>query len=97
LTNVVTTPERSGGREQAQAMLAELPQDLSNGQVEIHFEEEFVATPSFMDELVREILVERRALALRLVGAPERASSYAEQAAVTRDVADRLVRGIAGE
>jgi hypothetical protein len=49
-----------------------------------------VGTPSFLDEIVKEILVVRRADRLEVVGSTSRVAALAQRAAVNRNVADRL-------
>ena len=83
-------PERSGSREQARTLLDDLPESLVDALVEIDCANVFVATPSFMDEVVKILLVERNAAVLRLTAAPERTTQHAIRAATNRGVATRL-------
>lgn len=48
------------------------------------------SAPSFVDELVKLCLVERRAKSLVLVNAPDRTAELARRASTNRNVADRL-------
>ena len=86
----VMVPPRSGSREQARELVRDLPEDLRDSEVVVDCGGVFVATPSFIDEVVKIVLVEREATLLRLLNAPERTASYALRAADARDVAQRL-------
>jgi hypothetical protein len=90
VTSTVTAPQRSGSREQAQRLAAELGRELAGLDVELVFDHNEVATPSFLDELVRQVLVDRQAESLRVVNASVRARKYLERAAMARDVSRRL-------
>ncbi|MGH3100535.1 MAG: hypothetical protein ACRDPU_06065 [Thermoleophilia bacterium] len=48
------------------------------------------STPSFVDELVKAVLVDRHGRRLIIKGAPERTVELARRAAQNRGVADRL-------
>ncbi len=82
-SQTIETPSRAGSRDQARALLEALPQDLSAS--------ELASAPSFVDELVKIILVQRKAACLVLSQAPERTREYAERSAKNRGVASRLV------
>jgi hypothetical protein len=89
-TDVLTLPERAGSRGEAQTLLGRLPRDLSGTVVHldgVHLE---AGSSSFMDELVKEVLVERHADQLRLDDITERAGAFALTSAARRGVADRL-------
>ena len=51
------------------------------------------STPSFVDELVKSVLVDRAGDRLIIKGAPERTVELARRAAQNRAVADRLETG----
>jgi hypothetical protein len=51
------------------------------------------STPSFVDELVKAVLVDRHGDRLIIKGAPERTAALARRAAETRGVTDRLEIG----
>jgi hypothetical protein len=51
------------------------------------------STPSFVDELVKAVLVDRRGQRLVIKGAPDRTLELARQAAQNRGVIDRLETG----
>jgi hypothetical protein len=87
----LTLEERPGSRIDARELLDEhLPDDLSGNRVTINGVALAAVASSFMDELVKGILVERRAEELIVVGAPEAANFYALASAQRREVAERL-------
>ncbi len=58
-----------------------------------------VGTPSFLDEVIKEVLVLRQADRLEIIGSSARIATLAARAAANRGVADRLsvdARGING-
>jgi hypothetical protein len=67
-----------------------LPSQLQGGSVVLDCEALVVATPSFFDEIVKEILVARGADRLDIVAGSGRAGVLAQTAADNRGVADRL-------
>jgi hypothetical protein len=87
---VVDAPVRMGRRAQAKELLSDLPADLTTAMVEVRFPDDAFPTTSFVDELVRSILVDRKAQALTLVNANRRASEIATLCAVDLGVGDRL-------
>jgi hypothetical protein len=87
---VVPVPRVSSSREQARSILEALPPDLSGNSIQIDCNELAVGTPSFLDEVVKIILVERHADRLRLMNAPGRVAEHAKRAAAKHEVSDRL-------
>lgn len=87
----IETPSRAGSRDQARAWLEALPQDLSSSDVLVDCSHVLASAPSFVDELVKIILVERKAARLLLSQAPDRTREYAERSAKNRDVDSRLI------
>ena len=85
---VISTPPRVGGRGRAQELLSDLPSDVA--EVTINFSDTEAVTPSFVDEVVRLVLVERNASLLILSGLPKRARELALRSAGSRSVTDRL-------
>ncbi len=90
-SQTIETPSRAGSRDQARALLEALPQDLSASEVLVDGSSVLASAPSFVDELVKIILVQRKAACLVLSQAPERTREYAERSAKNRGVASRLV------
>jgi len=84
------TPDHAGSRDQAQTLAATFPEDLDGETVLLDCSELVVGTPSFLDEMVKQVLVLRRADALEISGAPDRARDLLERAAENRSVRDRL-------
>jgi hypothetical protein len=71
-------------------MLDGLPHDLSRVEVTMDCNELAISTPSFWDEIVREVLATRSAQSLSVVGASARAAELAKKAAANRGLTDRL-------
>lgn len=87
----MVAPRLVGSRESAQAVLATIPHDLTGQRVALNCRELRSGSPSFADEIVRVVLVERRATELALVGASERFAVYVRDSAQAHDVVDRLL------
>ena len=85
--------ELVGTRPQATALTAALPEDLTGAVVLVDLRATKAAAPSFVDQLVRELLVERRAARVVLGGANPRIAALATRAAGKHDRADRLETG----
>lgn len=83
-------PSHSGSRDQAKALVAALPADLSGESVALDCSGLTVSTPSFLDEVVKEILVARRARLLDVLDASDRVRVLLERAAGNRGVGERL-------
>lgn len=88
--NHVEVPDHAGSRPQAQRLVEDLPADLSRKTIILDCSRVLVATPSFLDEIVKQVLLVRGADALEVRSAPSRASDLLERAAQNRGVADRL-------
>jgi hypothetical protein len=86
----VETPDHAGSREQARMLAATLPGDLGGRTVLLDCSELVIGTPSFLDEVVKQILVLRHADALEVSDAPDRARDLLERAASNRSVRERL-------
>lgn len=86
----VKTPDHAGSRDQAQTLAAVLPADLQGETVLMDCSELVVGAPSFFDEMIKQVLVVRRADALEITAAPNRARDLLERAAQNRSVRDRL-------
>lgn len=87
---LIKTPDHAGSREQAQEITRTLPTDLKGKAVVLDCSTLLVGTPSFMDEIVKQILKQRDAARLEVRAAPERARELLERAADNRGVRDRL-------
>ena len=86
----IETPDHAGSREQARSLIQPVPGDLSGKTVSVDCSKMIVGTPSFLDEVVKQILELRGAEALEVNEAPERARALLERAAENRGVRDRL-------
>jgi len=86
----VETPDHAGSRDQARALTATLPADLQGETVLLDCSELVVGAPSFFDEMVKQVLTLRRADALEISGARDRARDLLERAANNRSVRERL-------
>ena len=90
-TETIATPSRVGSREQARSLFATLPTDLSESEIHIDCSQVEASAPSFLDEMVKILLVEREAAQVRLLGAPPRTREYAERSARNRGVDARFL------
>lgn len=86
----MSAPIFAGSRVQARQMAEELPLDLSEVFVAMDCQGLEVSTPSFMDELIKVVLVERGARGLLLENGRDRTRVIAQRCAQNRGVEDRL-------
>lgn len=86
----LTAPELVSSRPVAREFARELAADLSTVEVTVDCGEVTAAAPSFIDELIKEIVIQRHAASLRLVNVPTRTADYARRSAALRQVADRV-------
>lgn len=84
------TPDHSGSRDQAQALVAQLPPDLEGEVVLLDCSQLVIGAPSFFDEIVKEVLVVRHADALEISGGKDRPRDLLKRAAHNRAVRERL-------
>jgi hypothetical protein len=80
----------SGSRQQAQDLVSGLPADLTGHPVALDCSALTIGSPSFLDELVKQVLVVRNAEVLDVVAAPDRTRTLLQRAAENRHVAERL-------
>lgn len=83
-------PSHAGSRDQASELIAALPTDLSGESVVLDCAGLAVSTPSFLDEIVKQVLVNRRARLFEVVDASHRVRVLLERAAANRGVSERL-------
>jgi hypothetical protein len=83
-------PDHAGSRDQATDLLSPLPSDLTGTTVALDCSAVVVTTPSFMDEIVKQVLEQRHAKTLEVSSAPQRAGELLKRAAENRGVRDRL-------
>jgi hypothetical protein len=88
--STLTAPKLVSSRDQARELTASLADDLSGAMVMVDCSALRASTPSFVDELVKAVLVDRNADRLVIKGAPERTVELARRAAQNREVLDRL-------
>jgi hypothetical protein len=86
----LTAPKLVSSRHQARELTASLAADLSSTVVMVDCAALQASTPSFVDELVKAVLVDRQGERLIVKGAPERTVELVRRAAQNRGVADRL-------
>jgi hypothetical protein len=86
----LATPDHAGSRDQVDEMVRGLPADLRGVRVELNCSNLLVGTPSFFDEIVKQILVVRHADTLDAIAAPERVRQLLERAAENRGVRGRI-------
>jgi hypothetical protein len=91
--STLIAPKLVSSRDQARELTAGLPGDLSGSPVMVDCSALQASTPSFVDELVKAVLVDRRAGRLVIKAAPERTVELARRAAQNRGVLDRLEIG----
>jgi len=82
---------RLGGRDQARRVADALPPDLDDSEVVVDCSRLEVSTPSFVDELLKVLLLDRGALRVRFVSAPERLAEYVRRAAVARSIESQVL------
>src|SRR5690349_4814336 len=90
MTTVLRPPRRAGSRERASELLAGLPASLGGRLVVLDCSELAVAPPSFIDELIVRIVIERGASTLEFRRPLQRTAGYAMRYAHNRLVADRV-------
>lgn len=90
MTHSLRIPQNAGSREEARALLAQLPASLADEVIKLDAGELRFATPSFFDEIVKVVLVERQGARLGLVEASARARQHIERAGANRGVAGRI-------
>jgi hypothetical protein len=86
----VTLPPLAGSRPAAAVLLSALPEDLTGEQVGVLCRDLLSGSPSFADELVRELAVERNAQSVVVVGAEPTFEGYVRDAARTHGVTERV-------
>lgn len=86
----IQAPAHSGARDRARELADELNADLTDQDVVLDCTHLLVGTPSFLDEIVKQVLVRRNAKALYVHAAPSRAHDLLERAAENRGLRDRL-------
>jgi hypothetical protein len=89
----VIAPKLVSSRDQARELTSSLADDLSGTAVTVDCTALQASTPSFVDELVKAVLVDRGGDRLIIKGAPERTVELARRAAQNRGVAGRLETG----
>lgn len=90
MTSTLEAPSTMGSRSHASEMLFGLPSDMTGQSLKVVFSEGALGTPSFVDELVRLVLVDRNAALLSLENANERHKRIARESAAHFGVVDRL-------
>jgi hypothetical protein len=91
--STLIAPRLVSSRDQARELTASLPGDLSGTVVMVDCSALQASTPSFVDELVKAVLVDRGGNRLVIKAAPERTVELARRAAQNRGVLDRLEIG----
>jgi hypothetical protein len=85
------TPAHAGAREQARELTDALPTDLAGQDVILDCTDVLVGTPSFLDEIVKQVLDVRGARALSVQTASPRVQHLLERSADNRRLRDRLM------
>jgi len=89
-TTTIDAPSRMGRRAQAVELLADLPRSLVGAEVTVAFPDIAFATTSFIDEVIRSVLVDRQADRLSLQNANEQVREIACGSAGDLGVTSRL-------
>lgn len=91
MTSVLEAPAFTKDRAHAREFLADLPRSLFDIDIVVRFVDRTIATTSFVDELVHELLVVREAKSVQLENLNSSLCSVALSAAEDFDVLDRLL------
>lgn len=86
----VHAPVKSRSREQAQELASVLPSRLTDADVLLDCRGTAIATPSFTDEILKQILIERDAHSLEVINAPNRFAELLVRAGARLGIDDRL-------
>lgn len=86
----MTAPEHAVARDQARDLAASLGPDLAGSEIVLDCSSLLVGTPSFLDEILRQVLVERSADILDVRGSSDRVRQLLERSAENRGVASRV-------
>jgi hypothetical protein len=86
----VTLPPLAGSRPAAALLLAALPANLTGQHVAVLGRQLLSGSPSFADELIRQLTVERNAAQVEVIGAEPTFEEYVREAARIHAVADRV-------
>lgn len=86
----IEVPDHAGLRDQAQDLSWVLPSDLAGDTVVLDCAGLIVGTPSFLDEIVKQVLIVRHAAALEVRDAPVRAGDLLKRSAHNRGVGERV-------
>lgn len=86
----VVLPTRVGSREEVHSVLASVPRRLEGIRLVVDASSVRVARPSFVDELVRELLVVRGAAHVEFRGLPELARTVVTKSIRARGVASKV-------
>jgi hypothetical protein len=91
--STLIAPKLVSSRQQARELTATLAEDCSGTVVMVDCSALQASTPSFVDELVKAVLIDRRADRLLIKGAPGRTAALARRTAENRGVIERLEIG----
>jgi hypothetical protein len=86
----IETPAHAGARDQARDLADILALDLTGEHVVLDCSKLLVGTPSFLDEIVKQVLVRRNAKTLCVQAASSRVHDLLERSAENRALSDRL-------
>jgi hypothetical protein len=87
----IETPAHAGARDQARDLVDALGPDLAGHDVVLDCTRLLVGTPSFLDEIVKQVLVQRNARTLSAQAASARVQDLLERSAENRGLRDRLM------
>jgi hypothetical protein len=87
----IEAPAHAGARDQARDLVDALDPDLTGRHVVLDCSHLLVGTPSFLDEVVKQVLLRRNADALSVLAASSRVHDLLERSAENRGLRDRLM------
>lgn len=91
------SPESLGGRRAAITWLhGRVPADLTGREVTIDCSHMGATSPSFIDEVLRSLVVERNAQTVTLNAVPMDIAQWARQSVARRRMADRVIVDVRG-
>lgn len=86
----ITSPLLTGMRPEAQKLLATLPANLSGHSVVLDGHRTLAATPSFADEMIRVLLVERNADHVHAIAVGSEFGEWLRESAQDHNVSGKL-------
>lgn len=86
----VISPNAAGTREFARDLLSHIPDDLAGAELRVELAGVRVASPSFLDEIIRIAFDERGVTRVKFIDTPLIAARAIDDSARDRGIADRV-------